>query len=543
MKNFLTILVVFLSFEVFGQIESTTPLNTLTGTEKIFVQSGESTGNRNTITTALMKAYSAPTAVNGLRVTGGNVVRGSNSATATNSSEFTSSIFNHLSGFSDNWIGAAGSTLPVLNINNNGVVRFNSDDDSDVGVLVYRFNPANQSVYQGVPANSAAYTTQGQYGTVSGGQSNLQTSIGGTIAGGAVNSVSGDYGAVGGGSTNTNSGAYGVIGGGLLNTVSAFSGVAVGGFLNNSTSTFTFVGAGSENTASASAAAIVAGSNNVASGAQSFIGSGTQNTTSGLTAIVVGGQQNKATADNALVLGGFQNTSSAYGAIIVGGQQDTVSGANGFNAGGFKNKVSGIQAFNGTGDNNIVSSQSAFNGAGSGNSVVGDKGFNGAGEANTVSSNYQANFGMNNIAFTGQTSSGAISRTDLLFTVGNGDGASAATASNAFTMLKNGHTQINGEAVYPKSQSKSTPGAVLDIVSTTTGVLVPRLTSAQITTLLGSLNLTTDVTGGADGVAYSKKGMMVECVDCTSLDGSTEGVTMKLYPNVALTAWVAKKLW
>lgn len=150
---------------------------------------------------------------------------------------------------------------------------------------------------------------------------------------------------------------------------------------------------------------------------------------------------------------------------------------------------------------------------------------------------------MNNVAFSGQAPSGSIERTDLLFTVGNGDGTTSSTSSNALTMLKNGNTQINNEAVYPKSQSMLTPSAVLDVVSTTSGTLAPRLTSAQVTTLLASLNLTTDVTGGVNGSAYSKKGMEVECVDCASLDGSTSGVTLKLYPNAALTAWVAKKMW
>ena len=67
-----------------------------------------------------------------------------------------------------------------------------------------------------------------------------------------------------------------------------------------------------------------------------------------------------------------------------------------------------------------------------------------------------------------------------IFSIGNSTSNTAAIRSNALTMLFNGRTQINTTgSTTALSQSAVTPKAALDVVSTNTGVLLPRLTNAQ----------------------------------------------------------------
>jgi len=67
-----------------------------------------------------------------------------------------------------------------------------------------------------------------------------------------------------------------------------------------------------------------------------------------------------------------------------------------------------------------------------------------------------------------------------LLALGNGGNASGTVRSNALTILYNGRTQINTTGFANQlTQANVTPGAALDVVSTNTGVLLPRLTSAQ----------------------------------------------------------------
>jgi hypothetical protein len=67
-----------------------------------------------------------------------------------------------------------------------------------------------------------------------------------------------------------------------------------------------------------------------------------------------------------------------------------------------------------------------------------------------------------------------------LLALGNGGNASGTVRSNALTVLFNGRTQINTTGFTNQlTQANVTPGAALDVVSTNTGVLLPRLTNAQ----------------------------------------------------------------
>jgi len=67
-----------------------------------------------------------------------------------------------------------------------------------------------------------------------------------------------------------------------------------------------------------------------------------------------------------------------------------------------------------------------------------------------------------------------------LLAIGNGGNASGSIRSNALTVLFNGRTQINTSGFTNQlTQANVTPAAALDVVSTNTGVLLPRLTNAQ----------------------------------------------------------------
>jgi hypothetical protein len=67
-----------------------------------------------------------------------------------------------------------------------------------------------------------------------------------------------------------------------------------------------------------------------------------------------------------------------------------------------------------------------------------------------------------------------------LFAIGNSNSATAATRSNAITVLYSGRTQINTNGFSNGlSQTDVTPKAALEVVSTNSGVLLPKLTTVQ----------------------------------------------------------------
>jgi hypothetical protein len=78
--------------------------------------------------------------------------------------------------------------------------------------------------------------------------------------------------------------------------------------------------------------------------------------------------------------------------------------------------------------------------------------------------------------------------------------------------LKSGLIQFNSDLINNShTQNDVTPISALEIVSTTKGVTIPRLTSAQISAWQASFNTTTDVTGlsGAGDEKHSRQGEMV----------------------------------
>jgi len=89
-----------------------------------------------------------------------------------------------------------------------------------------------------------------------------------------------------------------------------------------------------------------------------------------------------------------------------------------------------------------------------------------------------ANVDFPSIPYGGLT--GSISANYPLFVVGNSSTADSSIRSNAITVLYNGRTQINTTGFNSAlTQANVTPKAALEVVSTNTGVLLPKLTTTQ----------------------------------------------------------------
>lgn len=81
---------------------------------------------------------------NGLRISSGTVVRGSDSPTLNKSSQFTSSIYNHLNGYNDAWVNS-GVYYSFL-VKNNGELWGWSDgtnSDNAVNNSIFHYSPIN----------------------------------------------------------------------------------------------------------------------------------------------------------------------------------------------------------------------------------------------------------------------------------------------------------------------------------------------------------------------------------------------------------------
>lgn len=193
-------------------------------------------------------------------------------------------------------------------------------------------------------------SVQTDWGTVSGGFSNVVASAGGTIGGGATNRISGPYGVVGGGARNSAS-DYSVVGGGRSNVVFSYTdGPAT------IESIFSIVGGGV--------------ANSIGGGMASTIGGGEENRVTGTDgrqvhhATISGGQGNGIlsdqfeshystvggglsnvvrTAGRATIGGGERNRMLLEGhyAVIGGGGDNTIDGPYGTISGGLSNVVVG----------------------------------------------------------------------------------------------------------------------------------------------------------------------------------------------------------
>jgi hypothetical protein len=128
------------------------------------------------------------------------------------------------------------------------------------------------------------HTTQGDYGTIGGGNRNVIGNNGasthGTIAGGLAN-------VIGTGSNHCS------IGGGFNNTIPDATGddcTISGGISNVASNTLASIGGGSSNTCSGNAATIAGGNSNTAGGTWSAVGGGLSNQATGQSSCIPGGR-------------------------------------------------------------------------------------------------------------------------------------------------------------------------------------------------------------------------------------------------------------
>jgi len=133
-----------------------------------------------------------------------------------------------------------------------------------------------------------------------------------------------------------------------------------------------------------------------------------------------------------------------------------------------------------TGGNNVENASTTYSFiTGAGNQYGGGAQFMaGQNLINRVS--YAATLGNGNVDFPTVPFASGISATNPLFAIGNSSSADSSIRSNAVTVLFNGRTQINTTGFSSSlTQSAVTPKAALEVVSTNTGVLLPKLTTVQ----------------------------------------------------------------
>ena len=408
------------------------------------------------------------TATNGLRVSAGtNVVRGSDSGTAANGSQLTANTFNHLNGFDDRWIGAAGDPYPVMTLKNNGEFYVGAKDygsASNANSIV--FDPANSNfftMYQG----GASYA--GSFKTLLGAAN--ASSANNTSALGTSNNLLDQYGiALGYGNTVGHSS---VASGRGNNLGSGYGNIGIGLYNNFGTST-TSIGMGYD-------------------------------------IDIQGDDGNVAIGNNVNIVGSNGNITMGRGNFLTGSFSNVQLGHSLYTTGNFGCMNGGIS--------NVISS------AGQSSIMLG---------AHNRGSGYrQMQFGYGGIGWDNVTNN-TYTPNDLLLSVNNGDLTALTNAtdttrtlalkSNALTVLFNGSTQINNIAVTGnKTRADVTPQSAFEIVSTTNGVLNPRLTTAQRSTWEGTFNGTTHVTGpaGAGDEKHSRQGELIYDLNATNNNGST----------------------
>jgi hypothetical protein len=211
---------------------------------------------------------------------------------------------------------------------------------------------------------------QSDWGTVSGGFSNVVHSAGGTIGGGATNRIAGPFGAVGGGTLNSAS-DYSVVGGGESNVVFSYT-----DGLSTIESVFSTIGGGV--------------ANSIAGGEAGTIGGGEENRLTGTDgrqvhhATISGGQGNGILSDTfeshySTVGGGLSNVVHTAGRATIGGGEGNrmlLEGHNSVIGGGVGNTVDGPYGTISGGRSNVVigpgNPDYASIGGGSENAIVAD---------------------------------------------------------------------------------------------------------------------------------------------------------------------------
>ena len=170
---------------------------------------------------------------------------------------------------------------------------------------------------------------------------------------------------------------------------------------------------------------------------------------------VSGGYNNRATGDYSNVSGGLDNEASGVNSFIGGGATNVASGIDAVVAGGLRNIASGNYSNVTGGLRNEASGITSTVAGGAGNLASGQSSFIGGGDSSNASAMFAATIG--GVELEAQSYASLVigrfnqkigdplswNPTDPVFVIGNG--VNDATRTDAFTVLKNGNTTINGE--------------------------------------------------------------------------------------------------
>lgn len=243
-----------------------------------------------------------------------------------------------------------------------------------------------------------------------------------------------------------------------------------------------------------------AGLNNyVVTGDYAVAVAGQSNNTYGINSGVFGGAGNIAggdnsfgIGDNSVVVGGFNNRDSCVNCVIVGGDGNILhpSAVNSAIVGTGVGEIYPFNSFIASASFSSINGPSGNNGigetiiGGSGDTVRGDGGHVFGGISCNSYSFGELVLGLYSTAYT-PGSSTAIIPTDRLFNIGNG--TSRTARSDAFTILKNGNTTINGSAFVAGKTflgGTTSPTAVLHLApgTVTAGTAPLKFTSGSLLT-------------------------------------------------------------
>lgn len=410
-------------------------------------------------TFVLLGSSSAPTATNGLKISSGtNVVLGDDAAGTGQPAALLSNRFINQHGFNLSMVGTMGTSRPNLLLKDDGSVLMSATTAGQANHHLY-YNPTDAIFYANYQGGSS-YT------------GNNKVAVGGdnSLNGGSYQSVIG--------TNNTLSTTYSAIAG-YNNTVSGTNNTFILGRSNTST-----IGR-----------ATILGTDNVNNGDANII--------AGYDCDVIGDFGNVAMGESANITGNGGNISLGRGNYITGSTGNVQLGHSLYSVANFGSVNAGISnVISGSGQSSIV-----------------------FGSHNRMSGFRQIQIGYGGIGWN-NTNSNSYTGADLLLSVNNGDidavssptdtSRASVLKSNALTVLYNGSTQINNIAVTTnKTRADVTPQAALEVVSTTQGMLIPRMTGAQITTWIGGFNGTTHATGpgGSGDEKHSRQGEQVYNLD------------------------------
>ncbi len=141
---------------------------------------------------------------------------------------------------------------------------------------------------------------------------------GGLVAG-QYNVINGDYASVSGGDSHTASGLWSSVSGGYHNIASENNASVSGGADNIASAFSASISGGQENTASAGYSSVSSGQQNTASGSWSSVSGGTYNDASGNWSSVSGGATNVAAGGTSSISGGQSNATGFFYSSVSGG--------------------------------------------------------------------------------------------------------------------------------------------------------------------------------------------------------------------------------